>query len=710
MIESSDKNVQTGAQKAPGACTGFQHMATSATKSGLLFLRAIYLPVGPLSRENHRLFFPSYKALKGSSCKEKMKQIKLHLSAPLIATLQGEHFFSVLSLEDSLSLAAAVSSITKSLPTSCDCMGDSLYSDLKKVLTAGPRKLPEGYIAFAREVVRELFPRGIKPKKIERQARNTVPPLKSTTTAPRCCGGSYASWHGRRDEYCSSVKSPDVVHEPEFMIAGDAGKPRALVKNHHSYLLLRPLHKVIYDRLSEEDWLLRGEPTPSRLDRAGFRPRERWLSADFVSATDNIPTEVAEAIIDELAFLSPSSLSPLFSEARKSLRPTVTLIDDGPEAKGEVKDSFVVSRGQLMGNLLSFPLLCLQNHISSEYVSRLVGETPAKLINGDDLVVQCSEKWEQKYRTLVPQLGLELNEKKTSYTSSFLTINSTYFTRNLVMIPFVRCGALSTRDPRSVAEAVQSLVRGFSFRKGSRGRAVHKAALRHFEKVIRTSKQTLKSLGFRFKGTNMVPRALWRREKKHDGGVMLKKEEEGFHQKMVKLTDTGSSRLSSLVKNKEIAEIVVRETWELGPYQRPERMKMSAAMKFLRSKENRCFRTKEHATQTRKGLLPCVQQKSVVVPSSLEECLTLCHERSFLQWEEVEEDGESHRLPFMNTVECELCERVEEFLEDERWVREREWEAGEARRVKALVDCEPPPYVEDIDVSDIEDTVRFILT
>nr|UTQ48836.1 RNA-dependent RNA polymerase [Monilinia fructicola botourmiavirus 6] len=636
-----DSDIQAGAFEATGACTRFQHMADRATTNGLSFLRKVYPGV--------RL--PYYNPTRSANCTQKFERLKDFLSEPLISTLGGQHYFPSLSKEDSLSLCASISSIIKSFPLSCECMEDGMYGKLKATLTQPPRDLPEDYLSFARSVVRDLFPHGITQKRIDRSKRSIVPPLTSTTLDSRKSGGSYAYWQGKRDEFLSS---DEVVHRPEFMIANSPGKPRPLVKNHPSYLLLKPLHKVIYDRLSALPWLLRGAPTPSRLARAGFVGRGTYLSADFSSATDNIPTEVAEAIIEELAFLSPCSLSPIFSEALRSLRPLVT----------KENDSFTVSRGQLMGNLLSFPLLCLQNYISSRYVDKIVGEQPARLINGDDLAVQCSKKWRDTYVELIPSLGLELNKKKTSYTSEFVTINSTYFTSNLKLIPFVRCGSLSVIDPRDIAEAIDSLARDFYHKR----RKVVKCALLFFERLIRKSGQTLYKLGVRFgKRMQCIPRALWRREKKRDGGVSLAKDAGGFHQKMVPLGDIAAARASVLVEDKEIAEVVVSATWDLGDYVPQERTKLKDV--WLLCEQNRSFRTKECAYERRSRLRRVRSEKKVMVPESLEDCLTLSHSTVFLQ------DG------FFHNVECSLCERVRELaqrenrerLEEERKRQVRDW-------------------------------------
>jgi len=520
------------------------------------------------------------------------------------------------------------------------------------------------------------------------------------------------------------VVNPTIVHKPEFMIANDPGKPRPLVKNHPTYLSLRPLHKLLYDEISTQPWLLRGPPSEARLKKAGFKPNGKYFSADFTAATDGLPTEVAESIIDELAFLSSPSLSPLLSEARASLRPHIynwrnlTLQemgtfslpwDDSLEAGQTMVcedgktyrqfmtggsfpcevlvDDFELSTGQLMGNYLSFPLLCMQNYFATTWVDRKVGASPPRLINGDDLLVECGEEWERNYRALVPALGLTLNDKKTSYTRAFMCINSMFFTRNLKHIPVVRCGALATSDPRDLPAAVDAIGREFRGRKG-RWKSVTRAALSHFEDMIRRSGQTLYKLGVRVHDRSAIPKSLWAREKKKDGGTIPEDAFEGFHQRMVRLSESAAPGVVEVVKQKEIAEIVVSETWKLGEYQQSKRMKLKRW--FKASRKERAFRCPERAVEAARRLMPQRKEEKVVIPESLEACLTLTHERSFVKCEcgfDPTVVGPPHDPSCTGTfvidyVDCELCRRVMEYHEGLRDDEDKKREAAEAEVVK----------------------------
>nr|UYL94591.1 MAG: RNA-dependent RNA polymerase [Botourmiaviridae sp.] len=609
---------------APGACHEFRCQVSITTKNALSFLSRVY----------H--FEISARDLTGLTCASHMKEHKEFLSSFLVLCLSGTNPFPRLSFEDSLSLSASINSITKAFPDSCPCMEKELFEDVKRRLTAEKRTLPNGYISHVRRIVSELFPKGVGESSIKKRAEMVVPPLTSTTIHGRKDGGSYAYWEGRRDDYLNAIGS-DVIHEPIFMVAKDAGKPRPLFKNDPSYLTLKPLHSFLYDTLSSHRWLLRGPPSRGRLRRSGFTETGSMLSADFSSATDNLPIEVSEAIIDELSFLSCNAIQPYLAEARKSLRP-----DPG----------FEVTTGQFMGNLLSFPLLCLQNYIATRWVDDRVGTSPPRLINGDDLLVQCDEIWCEEYRKCAPLLGFTLNEKKTSY-ASFATINSCYYSRTLREIPFARLGALKCEDFRDLGEAYDSVLRSYP-KRHSRLSVLTRELLAWFEPLIRASRHTLFGLGIRVTG-NRCPRALWRREKRRtDDSRQVKKPQGLFHARMVRVEDP---LVDGLVENVEIAGIIVRETWKLGKFERGEEQNMGAVWKEVKRRPN--YRGRERAAFARSRLAMRKEKKhGVVIPDSLVDCLTDCHWRSRL------DDG------FVIVDPCEMCDKIQE-----RRMRARKYES-----------------------------------
>jgi len=574
----------------------------------------------------------------------------------LIKVLGGENPLPSCGFLDTLSYAASLNSVSKAWPDSCDCMEETLEEELKLRITKERLTLPTGYLRHVKECVMEIFPKGLRKKELEIHSRRVTPPFSATTENPRRKGGSYTSWHGRREDYLSSWEKPEVVHESEFMVAKAAGKPRPLVKNHSSYLLLRPLHTAIYDRISQQDWLLRGPPTKKRFLGAGFKPdcsESAYLSADYSSATDNLPIEVAETILDTLAITSSPVWAPILSEAKKSLRPTINFSNS----------QLTPQTGQMMGNLCSFPLLCLQNYAAATWVDKLIGKgkTP-KLINGDDLVAQVSKEWLSAYKAFAPHVGLILNLKKTSYTRAFLTINSTYFSRNLKLIPFLRAKGLCTRDPRDVGTIMGDIIRPFQSVRSTRTPRLTRLLSQFFEKLVRSSYRTLYALGFRVKnmrGLNLK-KSLMKREKERTGwGDMeepIPRERHPMGLSLTLVTDP-----YGVHEDREVAESVVRAHWEGGEFTSPERLRLKEVRELLRStRTTRCRGVGMKGTVAR--LIQSRPEPKVWIPEKLANCYDLSHDRSRL----VEEDGQF----IIEWDECPTCERVQEAISRKRKEKE----------------------------------------
>jgi hypothetical protein len=645
----SSQEIILTSQPTLDACSRYRRQVRSASLRAISFLSSTF---------HQKIVVPQALHCLGDVCDKYSSDWKRFLSSFLISFLADEVVPDFhLGKDDSLSLAASLNSITKSWPDSCDCMGGALASDLYERLTKEKRTLPEGYLEFVRFKVRELFPKGIREKSLKRRAVLVTPPFSSTTCAGRKDGGSYSYWEGRQEEFLNS--DPELIHEPAFMVAKDAGKPRPLVKNHPSYLYLRPLHQYLYDRLSKNSWLLRGEFTRASLLRAGFSPRKTYLSADFSAATDGLPIEVAEAIIDELAFLSPQSLSGILSAARASLRPAIS---------GLSTSVVIPTTGQLMGNLLSFPLLCMQNYIAACWVDERVGEVTPKLINGDDLAVEASEVWCREYRLSAPGLGLTLNEKKTGYSSSFVTMNSTYLNLNFKIIPFVKCRSLFTFDPRQVGRNAESCLGAFRKTRSTRSHVLYRNFLALNEKTIRKGGRSLFALGLRLPSQGRcIPVSLWRREKvRTDWELSIPKAVAGLHPSLVLCEEN-----QDLVDDKIIAPAIVKAHWEMGPFEAPGKEKLVEVLRYLKSTATR--RGRERAVLADKRLRQKREVEKVVwVPIAVRDCLQLCHDRSRLV-------GDS-----LFFEDCGLCERVEGRMREMSARKRNEEEEEEALRREAL--------------------------
>jgi len=279
-------------------------------------------------------------------------------------------------------------------------------------------------------------------------------------------------------------------------VVQSAGKPRPLSKFSADAIHLRPLHAAIYDRLSREKWLCRGDFTTDVLQRAGFSfvSGETLTSGDYKSATDNLSIEVAEAILDELLRSTVSVPGSMKAYAMKILRPTLFNLEHGIE-------SFCPTRGQMMGSFLSFPLLCLQNRIAFLYAGESVGvdcsEFPC-LINGDDILFRSGPHFSAHWMDTVGRLSLEVEKTKTSVSPEFGSLNSTLCRRYGAfyrVVATVRMGMLRE------SESYDTLSKGFDdFIAGLKGSLRYRAAMAWFSwniGKIRPLGLTTWDLGFR---------------------------------------------------------------------------------------------------------------------------------------------------------------------------------------------------------------------
>jgi len=385
--------------------------------------------------------------------------------------------------------------------------GELLEKLISGMLNPKDSDLPDGYLAFARKLARELFPVGWD-RSYRSHVQTTGPCLSACLAIPRSEGGG-TNIDLDHDGFMSRAFGSldfELEHKCEAMVVQSAGKPRPLTKYSAEMLLLKPLHKSMYDRLSQFKWLLRGDVTADALDLAGFKKgRGALVSGDYKSATDNLPLVVAEAILDvalENASRVPESVR---ISARKLLRPL--LVEVGPCMFGRpLYPVGNVVAGQQMGSLLSFPLLCVQNYTAFRWsirnfkpdgFQRFLPDDVPVLINGDDILFQIEDpRFYGAWVSTVRRVGLEVELSKTSFDDDFGSLNSTLVRwrgGHLRVVPTVRMGMLRSADfVNSLSSNFRSFVRGL-------GALAYRAARVFFDwhkKSFISSGRTLTSLGF----------------------------------------------------------------------------------------------------------------------------------------------------------------------------------------------------------------------
>jgi hypothetical protein len=172
-----------------------------------------------------------------------------------------------------------------------------------------------------------------------------------------------------------------------------------------------------------------------------WQPGELFVSGDYSAATDNLKGEVCELILKrvlgQLFFSEPTT-------AQKALQSMLSSVIAYGAAKSHPVsewDDFAYSypgqgfpvqtNGQLMGHVLSFPILCIANyiayHVSIERASnkRLKAfKVPPVLINGDDILFKSSKKHINIWQETVKEFGFLPSPGKNLVSDRVAQINS----------------------------------------------------------------------------------------------------------------------------------------------------------------------------------------------------------------------------------------------------------------------------------------------
>jgi hypothetical protein len=145
------------------------------------------------------------------------------------------------------------------------------------------------------------------------------------------------------------------------------------------------------------------------------------VSGDYESATDNLNMDVTLTIAHEISKVLPKWIRPYF------LRESGHHIISYPQESNI--EPFLQTNGQLMGSLLSFPMLCIANAATYGYsrnkkIQEL--EDVDCLINGDDIAFRTSQKEYQRWKKVSRSMGLIPSVGKNYIAPDWFTINSQF--------------------------------------------------------------------------------------------------------------------------------------------------------------------------------------------------------------------------------------------------------------------------------------------
>jgi len=306
----------------------------------------------------------------------------------------------------------------------------------------------------------------------------------------------------------SHLKSDDTSR---LVVVPSSGKYRALSIPPVKMNYLRPLHKCMYDYMSRYKWLLRGDAKVTSFRDFKIKEGEVFCSGDYESATDNLNSEVQKEILRCVLQNARNVPHGLIVQAMQSMSLWLSVSD---------RDGNLIARkrqlsGQMMGNLLSFPLLCLVNYITFRWLT-MDDSIPVR-INGDDIVFRARPEVVERWKAGVSASGLTLSEGKTMVDSRYFSLNSTLFKgsrKRVRLVPMIRSKALfGLGDEDSIASLrgrFHSFVVGYGSSKRLKARIIF---LRENSGWIRKSCRSLtQGLGIQVEPEALLGAGMWERE------------------------------------------------------------------------------------------------------------------------------------------------------------------------------------------------------
>jgi len=203
----------------------------------------------------------------------------------------------------------------------------------------------------------------------------------------------------------------------------------------------------------------------SRLNGGDFR-EEYWLSIDYSAATDGLSASLSQKILRDLLEKGAYDIDAI--NEGDSLDKRIRLLNillgvlapheiSYPKVGGVRLPDVMQQNGQLMGSILSFPILCLANLALYLTVRRRL-RPEAKmsdllnsvLINGDDMLyIGTLEEW-KLHQELGAKFGLAMSPGKAYFHKSYANINSLSVVMDLrnhnptpFVIPFLNVGLMT---------------------------------------------------------------------------------------------------------------------------------------------------------------------------------------------------------------------------------------------------------------------------
>lgn len=249
-----------------------------------------------------------------------------------------------------------------------------------------------------------------------------------------------------------SLKNLDIPGKAEVSLIREPLKARAISAGDlNSNCLFSDLQKKMWKRLQAfKQFELTGrwvsEDDLMDIDREAFYlddDLDHWVSGDYSAATDSLHSDATEAAIQ---FVGGDELTR--SVLRRGLTNTEICFDKLRKQGIDAPENFVMTRGQLMGCVFSFPILCLINIAMyraalEERLGRRfrLSELPVR-VNGDDILFKADQSLYSIWQDWIRRVGFEKSVGKNYFSKDFAIINSVYFDTSLGIkpVPYLNLG------------------------------------------------------------------------------------------------------------------------------------------------------------------------------------------------------------------------------------------------------------------------------
>lgn len=253
-----------------------------------------------------------------------------------------------------------------------------------------------------------------------------VPDQQGCAEVTRVAGGTLAV----RPDECGPANLTRVG------VAKTKGKLRVVtMQSARTKRMLSPLHNALYDHISSFGWCVRGNVTKDDFCavEADRREGEKFISGDYTSATDNLSQDAVNAAIEAVIYScgkNDKGELHMTLEEERELRESFKDIQAkiGPPCSTRIES---IKRGSMMGNLLSFPLLCLINKACFDIAQDITegGQNDGKFsrvgrFNGDDCLFCGDEDFYNLWRHVTSLYGFIVNKDKTHFSDRLLELNS----------------------------------------------------------------------------------------------------------------------------------------------------------------------------------------------------------------------------------------------------------------------------------------------